>query len=31
LTRDNGSAIDEMQWQDFVDKAIGVWFPAGSR
>jgi hypothetical protein len=29
LTRDDGSAVDEMEWQNFVDSAIAAWFPAG--
>ena len=29
LTRDDGSAIDEMDWQHFVDSAISSWFPNG--
>jgi hypothetical protein len=29
LTRDDGTAIDEMDWQHFVDSAIAAWFPNG--
>ena len=29
LTRDDGSGVDEMEWQEFVDKAVAAWFPAG--
>jgi hypothetical protein len=29
LTRDDGSAIDELDWQHFVDSAVTAWFPNG--
>src|SRR5687767_14637092 len=29
LSRADGSAVDEMEWQEFVDKAVSAWFPAG--
>ncbi len=29
LTREDGTGIDEDEWQDFIDKAIAISFPAG--
>jgi hypothetical protein len=29
LSRDDGTGIDEMDWQRFVDSAISAWFPNG--
>ena len=29
LSREDGEAISEKQWQQFVDDAVAVWFPNG--
>ena len=29
LAREGGTPVGELEWQDFIDKAVSVWFPNG--